>query len=52
MKDPEFDVYVGKKDNTVRKVSGHVEFGVPKESRDSFGSIEGGRSTSPWSSRT
>ncbi len=42
VKDPKFDVYVGKKDGTLRKVSGHVEFGVPKESRASFGGIEGG----------
>jgi hypothetical protein len=42
VKDPEIDVYVSKKDDTLRKLSGHVEFGVPKESRPSVGGIEGG----------
>ena len=42
VKDPEFDVYVGKKDHMLRKVSGHVEFGVPEESRGSLGGVQGG----------
>jgi hypothetical protein len=42
VKDPKFDVYVGKEDDTIRKVSGHVEFEVPQASRASLGGIEGG----------
>ena len=42
MKDPEFDVYVGKEDDTIRKVAGRVEFEVPEDSRKSLGGIEGG----------
>jgi hypothetical protein len=42
VKDPEFDVYVGKEDDTIRKVSGRVEFQVPEDKRDSLGGIEGG----------
>ena len=42
VKDPEFDVYVGKEDDTIRKVAGRVEFEVPEDSRKSLGGIEGG----------
>jgi hypothetical protein len=42
VKDPEFDVYVGKEDDTIRRVSGRVEFEVPEDSRKSLGGIEGG----------
>ncbi|MBA2629644.1 MAG: hypothetical protein H0U84_01295 [Thermoleophilaceae bacterium] len=40
--DPTFDVYVGKEDDTIRRVSGRVKFEVPEDSRDSLGGIEGG----------
>ena len=42
VKDPHFDVYVGKKDNTIRRISGRVEFQVPEDARKSLGGIEGG----------
>jgi hypothetical protein len=42
VKDPHFDVYVGKKDNTIRRLSGRVEFQVPEDARKSLGGIEGG----------
>ena len=40
--DPSFDVYVGKEDDTIRKVSGRLEFDVPEESRSGLNGIEGG----------
>jgi hypothetical protein len=40
--DPSFDVYVGKDDDIVRRVSGRIEFEVPEESRDGWDGIEAG----------
>ena len=40
--DPSFDVYVGKQDDTIRKVSGRIEFDVPEESRSGLNGIESG----------
>jgi hypothetical protein len=40
--DPTFDVYVGKEDDTIRKVSGRLEFDVPEDSRSTLNGIEGG----------
>jgi hypothetical protein len=40
--DPSFDVYVGKKDDTIRKVSGRIEFDVPEDSRSGLNGIESG----------
>jgi hypothetical protein len=42
VKDPTFDVYVAKSDDTIRRISGHVELDVPKEDREAVGGIEGG----------
>ncbi len=42
VKDPTFDVYVAKSDNTIRRVSGHLELDVPRQDRSSVGGIEGG----------
>jgi len=42
VEDPTFDVYVGKKDHIIRKVSGRVEFDVPEARRSALGGIEGG----------
>jgi hypothetical protein len=39
---PSFDVYVGKEDGLVRRVSGRVEFEVPADTRARLGGIEGG----------
>jgi hypothetical protein len=43
VKDPTFDVYVGKEDNIVRRVSGRIEFDVPQDSGEQLGGIESGR---------
>jgi hypothetical protein len=42
VKDPTFDIYVGKEDDIVRRVSGRIEIEVPKENRASVGGISGG----------
>jgi hypothetical protein len=42
VKDPTFDVYVGKDDDIVRRVAGRLEFEVPEQDRTSVGGIEGG----------
>jgi len=42
VKDPHFDVYVGKDDNTVRRVAANVELDVPDKDRASVGGIKGG----------
>jgi hypothetical protein len=43
VKDPTFDVYVGKEDNIIRRVSGRIEFDVPQDSGDELGGIESGK---------
>jgi len=42
VKDASFDAYVAKEDDTVRRISGHLELDVPKGDRGSVGGIEGG----------
>jgi hypothetical protein len=42
VQDPSFDVYVGKADDIVRRVSGRVEFEIPKRSRAGLGGLDGG----------
>jgi hypothetical protein len=42
VKNPTFDVYVGKDDEIVRRVSGRVEVTVPKRDRVGDGGLEGG----------
>jgi hypothetical protein len=42
VKDPQFNVYVAKKDHTIRRVTGRVQFDVPKDKRKELGGIEGG----------
>jgi len=42
VRDPSFDVYVGKDDDIIRRVSGRIEFDVPQESRGDLSGIEGG----------
>ncbi|MEX2195619.1 MAG: hypothetical protein WD844_10070 [Thermoleophilaceae bacterium] len=41
--DPVLDVYVGKDDNVIRRLSANLELDVPEGSRDDIGGIEGGR---------
>jgi len=42
VEDPSFDVYVGKDDDVIRRVSASVEVVVPEEQRARLGGIEGG----------
>jgi hypothetical protein len=42
VKNPSFDVYVGKDDDVVRRVTGRIELKVPQKDRASVGGIEGG----------
>jgi hypothetical protein len=42
VQDPSFEVYVGKNDGLVRRVSGRIEFDVPEESRQEWDGIEAG----------
>jgi hypothetical protein len=42
VKDPSFDVYVGKNDNTIRRVSGRIEFNIPDADRAGLGGLTGG----------
>ena len=41
-KNPGFDVYVGKQDNMIRRVSGRVEFDIPEEEQERLGGLKGG----------
>ncbi len=42
VKDPSFDVYVGKKDGLIRRVSGRIEFDIPESDRAGLGGLKGG----------
>jgi hypothetical protein len=42
VKDPHFDVYVGKSDNVIRRVSGRLQFSVPALAQSSLGGLKGG----------
>ena len=42
VKNPSFDVYVGKDDEVIRRVSGRIEVTVPKRDRAAVGGIESG----------
>jgi hypothetical protein len=42
VKDPTFDVYVGKDDDTIRRLSARMQFQVPKEDRASVNGLQGG----------
>ncbi len=42
VKDPSFDVYVGKDDSLIRRVSGRIEFEIPERDRDGLGGLQGG----------
>jgi hypothetical protein len=42
VEDPSFDVYIGKDDDVIRRVSGRVEFEIPKPSRAGLGGLDGG----------
>jgi hypothetical protein len=40
--DPTFNVYVGEKDDTIRRLSGKLEFDIPEATRASLGGIQSG----------
>jgi hypothetical protein len=42
VKDPSFDVYVGKKDGLIRRVSGRIDFEIPESDRTGLGGLKGG----------
>jgi hypothetical protein len=42
VEDPSFDIYVGKADDIIRRVSGRIEFEIPKRSRAGLGGLDGG----------
>jgi hypothetical protein len=42
VKDPNFDVYVGKKDNVIRRVAGRLQFDVPATAQSTLGGLKGG----------
>jgi hypothetical protein len=42
VENPSFDVYVGKKDGIIRRVSGRIDFEVPKVKRAGLGGIDSG----------
>jgi hypothetical protein len=43
VQDPTLDVYVGKADHIIRRVSGRIEFDVPEDGGAELGGIESGR---------
>ena len=45
VRDPTFDVYVGKEDEIIRRVSGRIEFEVPEADREGLGGLESGTLT-------
>jgi hypothetical protein len=45
VKDPSFDVYVGKTDDTIRRVAARVEFSIPEADRAGLGGLTGGTIT-------
>lgn len=42
VKEPTFDVYIGKQDNLIRRVSGRIEFDVPEADQDDLGGLTSG----------
>jgi hypothetical protein len=42
VKDPRFDVYVGKQDSLIRRITGRIEFEIPESERASLGELKGG----------
>ena len=45
VKNPSFDVYSGKQDNLIRRVSGKIEFDIPEASQAGLGGLKGGSIT-------
>jgi hypothetical protein len=42
VKNPSFDVYVGKQDGLIRRVSGRIEFDIPEADQAGLGGLKGG----------
>jgi hypothetical protein len=42
VRNPGFDVYVGKRDRTIRRLSAHLRFDVPERDRAALGGLKGG----------
>jgi len=42
VQDPTFDVYVGKDDDVIRRISANLKFDVPEDDRESLGGLERG----------
>jgi hypothetical protein len=42
VKEPGFDVYVGKQDNLIRRVSGRIEFDIPEADQAGLGGLKSG----------
>src|SRR5215218_5841856 len=42
VRDPSFDVYVGKDDDTVRRIAGRLEVSVPRRDQPTVGGVQGG----------
>jgi hypothetical protein len=42
VKDPNFDVYIGKADNVIRRVAGQLQFDVPGGAQSALGGLKGG----------
>ena len=42
VRDPSFDVYVGKDDDTVRRIAGRLEVIVPRRDQSTVGGVQGG----------
>jgi hypothetical protein len=42
VKDPSFDVYVGKKDDLIRRISGRIDFDIPEQNRAGLGGLKSG----------
>lgn len=42
VKDPSFDVYVGKRDSLIRRVSGRIEFEIPEADQEELDGLRGG----------
>jgi hypothetical protein len=42
VKNPHFDVYVGKSDNVIRRVAGQLQFSVPTLAQSSLSGLKGG----------
>jgi hypothetical protein len=45
VEDPSFDVYIGKTDDTIRRVAARIDFSIPEDDREGLGGLTGGTIT-------